>query len=83
MFTPFTIKGCSLELLKPGERGIVAFCKIPNEKCRQKLIAMGISVGTSITVKEKFHTLQIEVNHIIFSIDKEIARVIYVRILDS
>ncbi|BAZ00886.1 FeoA family protein [Tolypothrix tenuis PCC 7101] len=83
MFTPFTIKGCSLELLNPGEQGIVASCKIPNEKCRQKVIAMGISVGTSITVKEKFPTFKIEVNNIIFSIDKEIARVIYVRILDS
>ncbi|BAY90848.1 MULTISPECIES: FeoA family protein [unclassified Tolypothrix] len=82
MFTPFTIKGCSLELLKHGEQGIVAFCKIPDEKCRQELIAMGISVGTSITVKEKFPTFQIEVNNISFSIDKEIARVIYVRILD-
>ncbi|MBD2336197.1 ferrous iron transport protein A [Calothrix sp. FACHB-156] len=83
MFTPFTIKGCSLELLKPGERGIVAFCKIPNEKCRQELIAMGISVGTSITIKEKSPTFQIEVNNITFSIDKEISCIIYVRIVDS
>jgi ferrous iron transport protein A len=79
MFTPFSVKGCSLELLQPGERGIVAFCKIPH----QELIGMGITAGKTITVKEKIPTLQIEVNNITFSIDKEIAHAIYVRIIDS
>jgi hypothetical protein len=32
MFTPFSLKGSSLELLKIGQQGIVIFCKIPNEK---------------------------------------------------
>jgi ferrous iron transport protein A len=83
MFTPFTVIGCSLELLKPGEQGIITFCKILHEKHRQELMAMGIKVGSSITVKQKFPTLQIEVNNITLSIDKEIASAIYVRILNS
>jgi ferrous iron transport protein A len=83
MFTPFTVRGCSLELLKLGEQGIITFCKIPDEKRRQELMAMGIKVGSSIILKQKFPTLQIEVNNINLSIEQDISRAIYVRIVDS
>ena len=76
MFTPFTVKGCSLELLKPGEKGIITCCKIPHEN-------QEITAGISITLKQKFPVIQIKVNNKIISIDKEIARTIYVRIVDS
>ncbi len=36
MFTPFSIKGSSLELLRTGEKGIVTFCKVPNEHRRKR-----------------------------------------------
>ncbi|MDZ7959589.1 MAG: ferrous iron transport protein A [Aulosira sp. DedQUE10] len=83
MFPPFSVTGCSLELLKPGEQGIVAFCKIPNQKRSQELIAMGIKEGTRITVKETFPALKIEFNNLTLSIDKKIACTIYLRIIDS
>ena len=40
MFTTFTIMGCSLELLKSGEFGIVTFCQSKDETIKKKLISM-------------------------------------------
>jgi ferrous iron transport protein A len=82
MFTPFSVTGCSLELLRTGEKGIVTFCKIPNEKIRNQLMKTGINVGTKIALIQKFPFLQIKVNDITMAIDIETARTIYVRIID-
>ncbi|BAY66085.1 FeoA family protein [Calothrix brevissima NIES-22] len=77
MFTPFTVQGCSLELMQPGEQGIIPDFKITHE---QELIEIGLTPGTFIKVKAKNPIFQIEVNNTIISIDKEIARKIYVRL---
>jgi ferrous iron transport protein A len=83
MFTPFSVTGCSLELLNPGEQGIITFCKFFDETRRKEVMAMGVKVGTVITLKQKFPSLEIEVNNTTLSIDKEIASAIYLRIIDS
>lgn len=84
MYTPFTIIGCSLELLKPGERGIVIFCKSQDETIRKKLISMGITSGTKITLKQHFPAWIITIkNTTSLIIDRETASAIYLRIIDN
>lgn len=83
MFTPFNIIGCSLELLRTGERGIVTFCKIQDEAIHQKIISMGITTGTTITVEQQLPSLIIKIENISWDIGREVARAIYVRILDN
>ncbi|MDZ8026518.1 MAG: FeoA family protein [Nostoc sp. ChiQUE01a] len=81
MFTPFSVTGCSLELLRVGEQGIITFCKIKDETILNKLILMGIKPGKSITVQQRLPSLILEVGNASFIVDMETARAIYVRII--
>ncbi len=83
MFTRFSVTGCSLELLKTGERGIVAFCKSQDEKILKKLISIRIVTGTYITLKQHFPSLIINIENIDFVLDLASARAIYVRVIDN
>ncbi len=83
MFTPFTIMGCSLELLKSGECGIVTFCQTQDETIRKKLISMGIKTGNTITVEQQFPTFIIKSGSLSMTINRQIARAIYVRVIDG
>ncbi|MBD2569447.1 FeoA family protein [Anabaena lutea] len=83
MFTPFSVMGCSLELLKSGECGIVTVCKTQDEIIRKKLISMGIKTGNMITVEQQFPTLVIKCGTLSMTIDREIARAIYVRVVEG
>lgn len=83
MFTPFTVTGCSLELLRIGERGIVTFCKVKDEIIRKKLMAIGVNIGTTITVEQCLPCLIIKVGNTSSTIDKETARAIYVRVINN
>lgn len=69
MFTSFTVTGCSLELLKPGEIGIVTVCKTQNETIRKKLISMGIHTGTNIIVEQLFPAFIIKAGNVSMTID--------------
>ena len=66
MFTPFTVMGCSLELLKSGEVGIVTVCQSQDETIRKKLILMGIKTGNTITVEQQFPTFVIKCGEFIY-----------------
>ncbi|NET00482.1 MAG: ferrous iron transport protein A [Sphaerospermopsis sp. SIO1G2] len=83
MFTSFTVTGCSLELLKPGDKGIVTVCKSQDETIRKKLIALGIRTGTNISVEQHFPSLVIKAANISLTIDRATARAIYVRVLEN
>jgi ferrous iron transport protein A len=83
MFTPFSVMGCSLELLKPGEKGIVTVCKTQDEIIRKKLISMGIKTGTNIIVEQQFPAFLIKAGNISMTIDRETARAIYVRVIEG
>lgn len=83
MFSKFPITGSSLALLNIGERGIVKFCNIKDEKNLKELISMGIKLGTSITVEQRFPCFVIRVGENRLTLQKEIARRIYVRIYDQ
>ncbi|MHC5769947.1 MAG: FeoA family protein [Nostoc sp.] len=83
MFTNFSVTGCSLELLRTGELGIVVFCKSQDKIILEKLISMGIVTGTNITLKQRVPSIIINIENIDFFLDLESARTIYVRITDS
>lgn len=83
MFTPFSVTGCSLELLKTGEQGIVSFCKTQDKAILKKLISMGITQGTAITLEQRLPFLIIKVEDKPLTIDMKTIRAIYVRIVDN
>ena len=83
MFTPFTIMGCSLELMKAGDCGIITVCQSQDEIIRKKLILMGIKTGNTITVEQQFPTFVIKCGSLSMTIDREIARAIYVRVIEG
>jgi ferrous iron transport protein A len=81
MFTPFNVTGCSLDLLKIGEQGIIIFCKSKDKKSLNQLLSKGITPGKYITVQQKFPSLIIQIENTSLSVDTETARAIYVRII--
>ncbi|MBN3871415.1 FeoA family protein [Nostoc sp. JL33] len=83
MFTPFSVTGCSLELLRTGERGIVTFCKSQDETILTKLMSMGVIPGTNITLEQNFPSLIIKVGNTSLALDMESIRAIYVRIIPN
>lgn len=76
----FSITGSTLELLNPGERGIVLSCKSQDEYLVRKLIAMGVTPGTPITLEQRFPSFVIKAGHSRFAVDKQVASSIYVRV---
>ncbi|MBD6618751.1 ferrous iron transport protein A [Komarekiella sp. 'clone 1'] len=83
MYIPFSVTGCSLELLRTGEQGIVVFSKTHDQTILEKLRSMGITPGTIITLEQQFPSAIIQVGNILFPIDQESIRAIYVRVIDS
>ncbi|MBE8965437.1 ferrous iron transport protein A [Nostocales cyanobacterium LEGE 12452] len=82
MFTSFSVTGCSLELLKTGERGIVAFCKTQDKIILKKLRLMGIVTGSHVTLKQYFPSLIINIDNIDLALDLESIRAIYIRVIN-
>ncbi|MEH2368383.1 FeoA family protein [Nostoc sp.] len=83
MFTSFSVTGCSLELLRTGERGIVIFCKTQNKKNFKKLISIGIIEGANITIKQHSPSFILNIDNRDFVLDLESVRAIYVRVIDN
>ncbi|MBH8552230.1 ferrous iron transport protein A [Nostocaceae cyanobacterium CENA357] len=83
MFTPFSVYGCSLELLQIGEKGIIIYCKIKDDIVLKKLKSLGVATGTIITLEQQFPSLIVKVGKILLDVEKEVARAIYVRILKN
>ncbi|WP_375493390.1 FeoA family protein [uncultured Nostoc sp.] len=83
MFTDFSVTGCSLELLRKGERGIVTFSKNQDETILKQLMLMGVTPGANITLKQKLPSFIIEIGNTDLTLDIESIRAIYVRIIDT
>ncbi|MBG1242231.1 FeoA family protein [Nostoc sp. NZL] len=83
MFTPFSVTGCSLELLRTGERGIVTFCKSQDESILNRLISIGITPGTIITLKQNFPSFLIKIENTSLALDTKSIQAIYVHITDN
>ncbi|MFN6465051.1 MAG: FeoA family protein [Nostoc sp. DedVER02] len=81
MFTRFSVTGCSLELLRIGEQGIVTFCKIQDEIILNKLISIGITTGSIITLEQNFPSFIIKIENTSLVLDIESIRAIYLRII--
>ncbi|HEY9603331.1 MAG TPA: FeoA family protein [Allocoleopsis sp.] len=83
MFTQsFSVAGSSLELLNTGERGIVTKFRSTDETIIEKLMAMGLTPGVTITLEQRFPSFVIKVGNARITLDRRIARAIYVRIGD-
>lgn len=82
MFTPFSVTGCSLELLKTGERGIVTFCKNQDESILNRLISIGITPGATIILEQNFPSFLIKIENTSLALDTESIQAIYIRIID-
>ncbi|BAZ65434.1 FeoA family protein [Fischerella sp. NIES-4106] len=82
MFKSFSVTGSSLELLKIGEQGIILFCKTQDEKILNQVISLGITPGICFTLEQNFPSVVIKVKQQTLVINKELARKIYVRILN-
>ncbi|MBU7583293.1 MAG: ferrous iron transport protein A [Nostoc sp. TH1S01] len=83
MFKPFSIRGCSLALLQPGEQGIIAFYQTQDQKILDQIHSVGIKIGTCITLEQQLSLLQIKVAGESLSLSQEVAQTIYVRIVDN
>ena len=65
--------------LKPGQSGQVAFIQMGNSGRLEKLMAMGVLPGGSITLLRVSPTYVFECGYSQFAVDEEIASGIYVR----
>ncbi|MEJ6482088.1 FeoA family protein [Nostoc punctiforme UO1] len=83
MFTPFSITGCSLKLLRTGEQGIVTFCKSQDEIILNQLISIGVTLGTIITLEQNFPSFIIKIGNTSLALDTESIQAIYIRIIDN
>ncbi|WAL58432.1 ferrous iron transport protein A [Thermocoleostomius sinensis] len=79
----FSISGSSLKLLKLGERGVVSRLNNVNDRITQKLSAMGIFPGVSISLEQRFPRFIIKVGCDRFALSQDLIQAIYIRILDS
>ncbi|MFB2834157.1 FeoA family protein [Floridanema evergladense] len=76
----FTVCLSSLELLEPHEQGVVSSFRNLSETTIQKVIAMGIKLGSVVSLQQRYPTFIVKVGNISIALDKEIARAIVVRI---
>jgi ferrous iron transport protein A len=79
----FTVSGSSLQLLHPGEGGIVNKVRSNDDRIVQKLKTMGIMPGTSITLEKQFPAFTIKAGQKSLVLEEQLARAIYVRVFDS
>lgn len=79
----FTVCLSPLELLKPGEQGIVTRFRNADEKMIKKLNQMGIFPGITITVEQQLPTFLVKADRHWLEIDRVLARSICVRLTDS
>jgi len=66
--------------LQPGQGGQIAYIQMNNLRQLQKLMAMGVLPGVSITLLRRVPSFVFEVGYSRFAVDAEIAADIYVRL---
>ncbi len=82
MFKSFSVTGSSLELLKIGDQGIILFCNTQDENILNQVISLGLTPGICFTLKQNFPNVVIKLNQQTLVINKELARKIYVRLVN-
>lgn len=82
MFTKgFTVCFSALDLLRINEKGIITHFRNNDEATINKIMAMGIIPGFPITLEQHFPYFVVKVGQTRLTIEREIARSIYVRII--
>lgn len=76
----FTVCLSSLELLEPDEQGVVTSFSNLNESTIQKLITMGIKLGSMVALQQRYPICIVKVKNTSLALDKTIVRAIGVRI---
>ncbi len=79
----FTVSGATLSLLNAGERGMVTRVTSADQTIVQKLAAMGVVPGTTVTLEQRSPRYRIKVDEHQFIIGDETAQAIYVRLTES
>jgi ferrous iron transport protein A len=79
----FTVSGSTLSLLKAGERGVVTRITSADRTMVQKLMAMGVVPGTTVTLEQRSPRYRITVDEHQFVIGHETAQAIYVRLTET
>lgn len=76
-----TVCGCSLSLLRPGERGVIAHLRSQDETLLQKLGGMGLTPGTPIVVEQRSPTCLLRLGSDRLSLSRETTSAIYVHLI--
>lgn len=79
----FTVSGSTLSLLNAGEQGVVTRVTSADRTIVQKLTAMGVVPGTTVTLEQRSPRYQIKVDGHRFVIGLETAQAIYVRLTEA
>ncbi len=79
----FTVCLSALELLKPGEQGVVTRFRNVEERTINKLVAMGIKPGTAIRVERRSHNFIITAENNRWELDPAMTRAICVRLTNT
>ena len=72
-----------LSQLALGQKGKVAYIYAPESEQIQKLVAMGILPGAPISLIQSFPSYVFQVRQTQYAVDKEIADIIYVRLVED
>lgn len=79
MFTGFTISGASLQLLRVGERGIIARVKGADPLVSDQLRRLGLMPGVAITLEQRFPRFIVRTRHGSSALTQAMIQAIYVR----
>jgi ferrous iron transport protein A len=82
VFTEFKLAGSSLALMRPGERGVITKLRGDDSSLVEQLMDLGLVLGLSITLEEKSPTYVLKSGESRLTLDKAIARSIYVRLAE-
>ncbi|NJR61517.1 MAG: ferrous iron transport protein A [Cyanobacteria bacterium CRU_2_1] len=82
MTTRFSVQGASLKLLRSHERGVITRINTLCDTTAQKLRALGLTPGQSITVEQRFPRFIIRVGNDRHALDETAINAIYVRIVE-
>lgn len=80
MFNSFTVSGSSLQLLKVGERGVIARVRGTNPTVAEQLSRLGLSPGTSITLEQRFPRFVVRTRQGALALTQSMIQSIYVRV---
>ncbi|KGF73788.1 hypothetical protein DO97_10270 [Neosynechococcus sphagnicola sy1] len=76
------MQGASLKLLRSHERGVITRMKPLHETTAQKLKALGLTLGRSITVEQRFPRFIVRLGSDRHALDEAMINAIYVRIVE-